>query len=136
MVLRNAEREAAAEAITNAEKADIEEVMHTLAEVLGQSVTAMAARAPTFEGLLKQMQSPSGKRETAVAERLRRAYAVVTYIREHDRPSGGHESNEAIQRWFMGTNPALGYEAPIELLDERFPEIMHAAFYLVAGDYS
>jgi len=119
------------QAVTHAETADFAEVLGTLETVLGREIAALAAQVSGWDAVV-QLEPTS-----SAARRLRRAYAVVTLIRDESMASNDHEPPETIMRWFMGMNPALGGNAPVTLLDnQHFGDLMNAALYFVDGDYS
>jgi hypothetical protein len=105
---------------------EIDEVAGYLQENLGERLTA----------LLAGLAEPSGVRRWANREsrppppaerRLREACEVFQLVLSA-------ESTDTVRAWFIGRNPELGDESPVEAIaGGRFREVMAAARVFVAG---
>ncbi|MGN6031231.1 MAG: XRE family transcriptional regulator [Thermomicrobiales bacterium] len=117
-----------AEAHRGAVSAPINELAAELQGLLSRRLTAYIAGVTDAKAVTRWANGDVKEiRDPWVEQRLRATYEVATYLLNF-------ESSATVKAWFIGLNPQLGDEAPVDLLrNNRLKDVLSAARAFAVG---
>jgi hypothetical protein len=106
----------------------VNELVTALQDRLSRRITAYIAGVDASKTVSRWANGDVGTiRDPGVEQRLRTAYEIVLLLSHH-------ESMGTVRAWFIGLNPQLGDEAPIDVLREgRLKDAVTAARAFTVG---
>lgn len=116
-----------AQAHRDAVSAPITELARELQDLLSRRLTAYIAGVNDAKAVNRWASGNVTIRDPFVEQRLRTTYEVATYLLKF-------ESRATVKAWFIGLNPQLGDEAPVNALKEnRLKDVLSAARAFAVG---
>lgn len=106
----------------------LNEMVSALQDRLSRRITAYIAGVDNVKAVTRWASGEvSAIRDPAVEQKLRTAYEIFLLL-------ANYESGNTVKAWFIGLNPQLGDEAPIDALREgRLKESVNAARAFTVG---
>lgn len=103
-------------------------VVSTVYDLLGRKLTAYLAGMRDTKAVTRWIDGTSAQpRSVEVEQRVREAHVISELLRQ------AGEAPETIRAWFIGMNPYLDDEAPVNAIREGRLREVHAAALAFAG---
>lgn len=105
------------------------EVVRSVHDLLGRKLTADLAGMRDTKAVTRWIDGTTNQtRSIAVEQRVREAYVITELLTQ------AGEAPDTIRTWFMGMNPYLDDEAPLEVIRQgRLRDVCGAALAFAAG---
>ena len=105
----------------------IQQVADELQHLLSRRMTAIIANVKDGKTVTRWASGETTSIRLESEQRLRTAYEIMRLLLQYDSP-------QTVRAWFVGLNPQLGDESPIEVINEgRLKEALAAARAFTAG---
>lgn len=95
----------------NTARMDFHEIVNELNKTLGATLVTSMAGYTDRSNAYKWAKAGSAEPKLQAVTRLRFAHSMLTYLAEN-------ESTHVARAWFMGANPWLNYDTPIDAIRE------------------